>query len=176
MILVFLLVAFALVGLALISYVAVSTRRGSDAGRAQIHPIDIEAFRNLIDPAEDKYLFQRLSPSQFRTSQRARLRAMAGYVGEAGRNAGILARIGQASLASENIESQEAATRLVNDAMLLRRNAALALLRIYALLLWPRAGRGAAMVVDGYERLNISAMLLGSAQNRGASTRVTAVR
>ncbi|MGA2347943.1 MAG: hypothetical protein ABSF93_18170 [Candidatus Sulfotelmatobacter sp.] len=47
---------------------------------AQLEPIDVAAFRNLIDPAEDEYLRRHLSAAQFRKTQRARLRARAAYV------------------------------------------------------------------------------------------------
>ena len=49
-------------------------------GMAPIRPVDVEAFRNLINPAEDEYLRHRLPPSQFRIVRRERLRAMAAYV------------------------------------------------------------------------------------------------
>ncbi|MFZ0297479.1 MAG: hypothetical protein WAM13_03950, partial [Candidatus Sulfotelmatobacter sp.] len=57
---------------------------------ATIHPIDIEAFRNLIDPAEDDYLRRRLPPAQFRVVRRERLYAMAAYVHVVADNAAVL--------------------------------------------------------------------------------------
>jgi len=61
---------------------------------ATIRPIDVEAFRNLINPAEDDYLRRRLPPSQFRMVRRVRLRAMAGYIQAAANNAAVLVRVG----------------------------------------------------------------------------------
>src|SRR5437660_101196 len=66
----------------------------------KIHPLDVEAFRNLLSPSDDAFLRQHLSASDFRLVQRARLRAMAAYVQEAGRNAAVLIRIGQAAMAA----------------------------------------------------------------------------
>jgi hypothetical protein len=141
-----------------------------------IRPIDIEAFRNLIDPAEDDYLRRRLQPSQFRMVRRERLRAMAAYVEIAGRNASVLVRIGEAALASGDVRVTGAAQQLVNDALLLRRNATVALARIYLALAWPNSGFAAVRVVDRYEQLSGTAMLLGRLQNPAVPVRLSAMR
>jgi hypothetical protein len=141
---------------------------------AQIQPIDVEAFRNLIDPAEDNYLRRRLPPAEFRMVQRHRLRALAAYVQVAGRNAAVLVRMGQSALTADNAQTAEAARRLVDNALLLRRNAAFALLRIYVALAWPNSGLAAAPILHGYEQLNGSAMLLGRLQNPAAPVRISA--
>ena len=140
----------------------------------QIQPIDFEAFRNLVDPVEDAYLRRRLPFSEFRAVRRQRLRAMAAYIQVAGRNAAILIRLGQAAVAAGDAHTAEAARQLVDDALLLRRNAAYALLRIYVALVWPHAGFAAAPVLDGYRHLNRSAMLLSRLQNPAAPLRISA--
>ena len=137
-----------------------------------IRPIDIEAFRNLIDPAEDAYLRRRLPPPEFRMVRRERLRAMAAYVQAASANAAVLVRVGEAALASGDPRFVPAARQLVNDALLLRRNANVALLRIYVALAWPNSGFAAVRVVDRYERVSGMAMLLGRLQNPGAAVRL----
>jgi hypothetical protein len=172
------LVVFAVLALIFIVRATVTrtlqvTDGGSLAG--QIQPVDVEAFRNLIDPAEDEYLRRRLPSSEFRTVQRKRLRAMAAYVQLAGRNAAVLTRIGQAALAAGDAPTVEAAERLVDSALLLRRNAAFALIKIYVALAWPNSGMAAAGVLRGYEQLNGTAMLLGRLQNPRVPVRVTAV-
>ena len=138
----------------------------------QIRPLDVEAFRNLIDPAEDDYLRRRLPAAEFRIVRRERLRAMAAYVQTAGRNAAILIRVGQSALAASDPATAEAAHRLVDDALLLRRNAAFALIRIYIALAWPNSGLAAEPILQGYEQLNGSAMLLGRLQNPAVPVRI----
>ncbi len=142
------------------------------AGRIQ--PIDIEAFRNLIDPAEDEYLRRRLSGAEFRAVQRKRLRAMAAYISTASQNAGVLVLIGQHALAASDAHTAEAARQLVDNALLLRRNATFALLRIYIALAWPISGLAAGQVLTGYERVNGSAMLLGRLQSPATPVRIAA--
>lgn len=139
-----------------------------------IRPIDVEAFRNLINPAEDDYLRRRLPPAEFRLVRRERLRAMAAYVRVAGRNAVVLVGVGEAALASGDPRVTEAAHRLVNDALLLRRNTTVALTRIYLALAWPSSEFAAVRVMDRYEQLSGSAMLLGRLQNPAAAVRLSA--
>ena len=175
MIAIFLVIAAAL---ALLFILGITVSRGlqisSGSGLAgQIQPIDIEAFRNLIDPAEDEYLRRRLTAAEFRLVRRKRLLAVAAYVKVAGRNAAVLVRMGQAAMIGDS-QTTEAAQRLVNSALLLRRNAAFALLRIYIALAWPNSGLAAVPILHGYERLNGAAMLLGRLQNPAAPVRISA--
>jgi hypothetical protein len=140
----------------------------------QLRPIDVDAFRNLINPAEDEYLRGRLPPAQFREVRRARLRAMAAYVQSAASNASILLRVGEAALASGDSRLAAAAEQLINQALLLRRNTAIALLRIYVALAWPYSQFAAVRVIDRYEQLSGSAMLLGRLQHPGRAVRLEA--
>jgi uncharacterized protein YunC (DUF1805 family) len=140
----------------------------------QIQPIDVEAFRNLADPAEDEFLSQHLSAAEFRRVRRERLRAMCGYIRVAGRNATVLIEIGQTALATGETPAAQAARELVDQALLLRRNAAFALLKIYASLAWPTSGLAAAPVLRAYEQLNGRAMLLTRLQNPAAPVRILA--
>jgi len=164
--------------LALVFILSVTVSRSLQsrgAGLAtQIQPIDVAAFRNLVDPMEDEYLRRRLSAPEFRLVRRERLRAMAAYVQTSARNAAILVRVGQAALATGDAPTVEAARRLVDNALLLRRNAAFALLRIYIALAWPNSGLAAVPILHGYERLNGAAMLLGRLQNPAAPVRISA--
>jgi hypothetical protein len=151
-----------------------SKRSAERAGA--IRPIDVEAFRNLIDPVEDDYLRRRLPPAQFRMVRRERLRAMAAYVQIAGANATMLVRVGQAALASGDTRIAGAAQQLVNDALLLRRNTTVAMARIYLALAWPNSEFAAVRVAERYERLSGAAMLLGRLQNPAVPVRLSAQR
>jgi hypothetical protein len=171
------LVIAAVFALATILSVALSRslQANKNAGlTGTIRPIDVQAFRNLIDPAEDDYLRRRLPPGQFRIVRRERLRAMAAYVQVAAGNAAVLVQVGQAALANGDPRVTGAAHELVNDALLLRRNATVALVRIYIALAWPHSGFAADRVVDRYEQLSGTAMLLGRLQNPAVPVRLAA--
>jgi hypothetical protein len=139
-----------------------------------IRPIDVPAFRNLINPAEDEYLRRRLPPGTFRVVRRERLLAMAAYVRVAADNATVLVRVGQTAVAGGDPRVAEAAHKLVNDALLLRRNSVVALARIYLALAWPNSGLAAVPVADRYEQLSGAAMLLGRLQNPAVAVRLSA--
>jgi hypothetical protein len=173
------LIVLAALSLIFILRVTLSWRLQISAGRslaAQIQPIDVAAFRNLTNPAEDAHLRRRLPSAEFRAVRRERLRAMAAYVRTAARNAAVLARMGQIALAAtaSDTRTAEAARKLVDDAALLRQNCALALFRIHLALAWPNSGLAAEPVLERYEQLNSSAMLLGRLQNPAAPVRIAA--
>jgi hypothetical protein len=171
------IVICAALALAFILSVAVTRSlqvKGSAGTAVAIRAIDVEAFRNLIDPAEDRYLRRRLPPAEFRLVRRERLRAMAAYVQLAGSNAAVLVRVAEASLASGDPHVAGAAQQLVNDALLLRRNTTVALARIYLALAWPSSDFAAARVVERYEHLSGAAMLLGRLQNPVVPVRLSA--
>jgi hypothetical protein len=140
----------------------------------EIEPIDVEAFRNLANPAEDEFLYRRLPAAEFRRVRRERLRAMSAYIQTAGRNATALIEIGQAALTSSHAPTAEAARELVEEALMLRRNAAFALLKIYVALAWPTSELAATPILHAYEQLNGSAMLLTRLQNPAAPVRIAA--
>jgi len=173
------IVIAAVLALATILRVAVTqslqARRSTNLA-VSIRPIDIDAFRNLINTVEDEYLRRRLPPSQFRMVRRERLRAMAAYVEAAASNATVLVRVGENALSTRDARIAEAAQQLVSDALLLRRNATVSLARIYLALAWPNSEFAAVRVVDRYERLSGTAMLLGRLQNPAVPVRLSALR
>lgn len=171
-----LLVVFAMITLFVILRVSVSrSLRLRDANSPRIEPIDVEAFRNLVNPTENEYLHRWLPAAEFRQVQRERLRAAAAYIRVAGRNATVLIAIGQAALAANDEKTAEAARQLVDSALLLRRNTTFALMKINFALAWPSVGLSATPVLVGYERLNRSAMLLGRLQNPSVPVRISSV-
>jgi hypothetical protein len=145
---------------------------GRSGPATEIRPMDVAAFRNLVDPAEDDYLRRRLPASDFRLVRRERLRAMAAYVQLAKRNAEVLVRIAQNSTLAADAQTAEAARRLEDNAHLLQRNCTFAIVKIYIALAWPNSSLAAAPALQGYEELNHSAMLLGRLQNPAATMRI----
>jgi hypothetical protein len=145
---------------------------GRTGPATEIRPMDVAAFRNLVDPAEDDYLRRRLPASDFRLVRRERLRAMAAYVQSAKRNAEVLVRIAQNSTLAADAQTAEAARRLEDNAHLLQRNCMFAIVKIYIALAWPSSSLAAAPVLQGYQELNNSAMLLGRLQNPAATMRI----
>ena len=169
-----LIVLAAIISLVVIVRLAVSRSLVPAGSLTAIEPLDLVAFRNLIDPREDEYLRCRLPGREFRRVQRRRLRATAVYVRTAAQNAALLVRAGQLALTSTHAPTSEAARQMVDQALRLRRNATFALFRIHCAWVWPTAGLAGAPILDGYHRLAGSAMLLGRLQNPSAAVRISA--
>lgn len=169
------LIIAAVFGLIFLVRVTFLQARQRSGGTQELDVIDLDAFRNLVDPSEAAYLRRRLPAAEFRRVQRARLRAMASYVHAAGRNAAVLLRVGQNALAGKDAQTSQAARELVDNAALLRRNSTFALLRIYISWAWPDAGLAADPILHDYERLNGSAMLLGRLQNAASPGNTSAI-
>lgn len=140
----------------------------------QLHPLDLQAFRNLADPAESDYLRRRLPPKEFRAVQRQRLLAMLAYIQTAKQNARILIRIAEAAKVSGDAQTVAAAHQLVENAQVLYINANFASFRILTAWPWPSSNLGTAPIVHGYEQVSGSAMLLGRLQNPAAPLRLSA--
>ena len=120
-------------------------------GRTQ--PVDLEAFRNLTDPQEERYLKERLAPADFRAVQRGRLRAALGYVGRVANNASILLRLGEAARRNPDPEIVKAADELVASALRLRIYTLLAVGLLYARILVPQARWNLGQVAADYQGL-----------------------
>jgi hypothetical protein len=116
------LVAVAFLTLGILLYLAVRSRtRAVDLEKAvqEFRSLDIEAFKNLVDPGEESFLRSNLPPKKFREIKRQRAWTALIYTREAGRAATALARVGQAvqrnadpKIAASGVELAENAFRL----------------------------------------------------------------
>ncbi len=100
-------------------------------------PVDIQAFRNLVDPAEEAYLRDHLKPADFRAIHRERVLAAIEYVGRTSHNAALLVRAGQAAQRDSNPEVAAAARELVNHAIELKLHAFVVQVSLYTRLVLP---------------------------------------
>jgi hypothetical protein len=167
MIITLILVLAGLVALGLLVHIArkrASTARSPETLARRIQPVDIEAFRNLVDLAEEEYLRTHLAPSQFRAVQRQRLRAAVEYVACAARNAEIMVNLGEAARRSSEVAVADAGAKLVDSAVRLRMFALRARAKLYVGILFPGVHISPAGLPESYERMNGIVLLLGRLQ------------
>jgi hypothetical protein len=131
----------------------------------RLKPLDLEAFRNLIDESEEEFLRANLSASEYRSLRRMRLRAAVDYVSGVSRNAAVLLQLGQAARRSVDPEVAEAGRRLVDSAVEVRMYALLAICKLYVRIAVPGTVLQPVGLVDNYQRLSDGAALLGRLQN-----------
>jgi hypothetical protein len=126
-----------------------------------LRSVDVDAFRNLVDPAEEDYLRQRLVPADFRKIQRERLRAAAEYVGGAAHNATILMKLAENARQSPDPATAEAAENLITNAIQLRLYAFQAVPRLYLGMLVPSARGSSIRIAERYEVMTRQVVMLG---------------
>ena len=151
--------------------------RGRSLAAALEHPaehiraVDVDAFRNLVDPDEEEFLRTSLPPAEFRRIQRERLRAAVEYVSCAAQNAAILLRLADAGRRSSDPATAQAAEKLVDNAIRIRLYASLAIPRLYLGLILPGAHISPVRVAESYEQMTRLVVLLGCLQypTRGVS-------
>src|SRR5207302_11002862 len=78
--------------------------------------VDLEAFRNLIDPEEEASVRKSVPAKEFRSVQRERLQAAAEYVRCAARNGAVLLRAGEAASQSSDLSIAHAGKQLAESA------------------------------------------------------------
>jgi hypothetical protein len=115
--------------------------------------VDIEAFRNLIDPAEENFLRSRLPAVDFRRVQRARLGAAVEYISAASQNAAILLRLAEPARRNPDPVVAQSAEKLVEEATKLRLYAFRAMPRLYFAMLFPGRAASPLRVAESYEQM-----------------------
>jgi hypothetical protein len=139
---------------------AIAPRIGENPAE-HIRFVDVEAFRNLIDPEEQEYLRSQLPPAAFRKIQRERLRAAAEYISCAAHNAAVLLRMAEAARHSPDPQVTAMAEKLVENAIQLRLYALRAIPRLYITMLVPLRQQSPVRVADRYEQMTRQVVLLG---------------
>ena len=126
-----------------------------------IAPVDIEAFRNLTDVQQENFLRRELSRRDFRRVQRARYRAIAGYLLQVAHNASVMLRLGETARASHEPSVQAQGAELASAAAAVRLYSLLALAQAYLGVLLPGVGVSVGTVADSYDRLTAKLWAIG---------------
>ncbi len=137
--------------------------------------VDMEAFQNLIDPAETVFLKQQLQPALFRIVQRERILASTEYVRNIAHNAGLLIQLGQLARNHTDPQLAQAAHAMVERALRVRLMSMLVLVKLYSLSLIPALPFDAASIHRDYRNLTESAILFTRLQRPAFAGRVSAM-
>jgi hypothetical protein len=116
----------------------------------QLIPIDLDAFENLTDPEEERFLRVNLTPADFREVQRDRVRAAKLYVAALSSNAGILAAVGQSARHHADPAIAAAGLEIVQRAVKVKVWCAFALLRLNAALAFPARVSSSSRIASRY--------------------------
>jgi hypothetical protein len=141
---------------------------------AGTRPVDIDAFRNLVDPAEDAFLRSSLRRRDFRAIQRERARSAADYLRNATHNASCLLKLGEAAAQSADPRIALAGRQLMDSALQLRGYALLYRGQLYLRMALPEARFSYGKLADNYQHLSSLASQLALMQHPAQSTRLSA--
>lgn len=139
------------------------TRRlNLDLALQDFRALDIEAFRNLVNPEEEAFLRSHLPPAKFREIKRQRAWAALIYAWEAGRAASALAKVGQAAQRSLDREIAASGMQVTESAYRLRLQTLAACFRLITEVLLPeRQTRPVPPLFEQYQRTAETAFRLG---------------
>ncbi|MBZ5704434.1 MAG: hypothetical protein LAN63_03715 [Acidobacteriia bacterium] len=138
-------------------------------------PVDLEAFRNLVDPEEEEFLRANLPADEFCAVRRERLRAAVEYVNCAAHNASILLRLGEAARQHPDPGIAAAGQQLVDSALRLRLYSLPVLARLYVGIALPQLRLSPAGMLESYQHLSGLATRLAVMQNPARAARVAAI-
>ena len=108
--------------------------RSLDDWEHKKHEVDVVALRILLEPSEEKFLRESLSPIQFRRFQRARCRLALRILELVGNNSAMLIKLGHLARVGANPALANEADELISRALRLRVN--LLLVQAYLWLKW----------------------------------------
>ena len=149
-------VVMACVMLAGLAYLALRRKqdvRDAEQGLAAIRSLDIEAFRNLVDPEEEDFLRVRLRPKQFRDVKRARARAALAYTRALSAASLQIAHYGGAVQRNPDPAIAASGRELANSATYLRLRALQASANLMVSVAFPgSAARRVRPLLDQYDR------------------------
>ncbi|MGA7574796.1 MAG: hypothetical protein WBV31_20180 [Terriglobales bacterium] len=128
----------------------------NSTGIEKLSPVDLEAFRNLTDPEEERFLRANLSAKEFRRIQRTRLRAAAMYISVISKNAGRLVVIGRSVSAHPDAETAAVGLDVVHRALQLKLWCSLSLLKLNLTAIWPTLMSPSSRIADHY--LNVTSL------------------
>ncbi|MGA9800007.1 MAG: hypothetical protein WBQ68_13440 [Terriglobales bacterium] len=137
--------------------------------------VDLDAFRNLVDPAEDDYLRAHLLPRQFRAIQRKRMLAALEYVQNSAHNAAFLLRMGEAASRNADPRVAQAGKELTNSALRLRAYVLLFSAQLYVRMIFPQGRLSYGGLADSYQSLSALAGRLILMQHPTQAARLSAL-
>jgi hypothetical protein len=151
---VFVVIAFLL----LVVFATLAARRTGnladvDQAAAAIQSLDIEAFRNLVDPEEEAFLRARLPPEEFRRIKRERTRVALAYVKALSHASLQFARFGDAARRSSDPAIAASGKQIANSATYLRLRALDASVHLTLWAAFPRISpRPLRSLLEQYDR------------------------
>lgn len=145
-------------------YTAVRSRR-KQATQA-FRPVDLNAFRTLMDRDDELFMKEKLPRSKFTRLKRQRIRVTVRYVGRIASNASAVMRVGEAARQSSTPEVAFTALQVTELAAQIRLQCLVALAKLSLEYAVPSLQMTPAMLVPKYQSLRENVRRLGDLQTQ----------
>jgi hypothetical protein len=146
-------------------YMAVRARKRRAS--QTVHPVDLKAFRTLVDRDDEVFLKERLPRSRFSRIKRQRVAVTMRYVGRIANNASIVMGMGEAARLSSDPEVAQTASQIVDLATQLRLQCIVALAKLSLEYAVPSLQLTPAVLAPEYQKLRENVVRLGKLQSPG---------
>ena len=120
----------------------------------ELRSINVDAYLNLIDEREERYLREHLSPGTFRSVHRRRMFAAMEYTWYAARNARLLSRLAEGARLSSDPELVTAAENLQKQALALRLSAFQMMPQLFLSAVLPGAHSSPDLIAATYDSMS----------------------
>jgi hypothetical protein len=141
-------------------YMAVRSRR-LQAGRP-VRPVNLKAFRTLVDRDDEMFLRGRLPRSKFSHLKRERIRVTLRYVSRIAGNASAVLRMSEAARLSSTPEVAKAANQVMELAAQIRLQCLVAMAKLMVEYAIPSLQLTPGMLAPKYQTLRESVSRLGA--------------
>lgn len=142
-------------------YMAVRSRRKQTG---QLRPVDLKAFRTLMDRSDELFLRAKLPRSKFFHLKRQRIRVTLRYVARIANNASAVLRMGEAARQSPKPEVAHAAAQVLELATQIRLQCLLAMGKLALEYAVPSLQLTPGMLAPKYQALRENVSRLGDLQ------------
>jgi hypothetical protein len=143
-------------------YMAVRSRR-KQAGQS-IRPVDLQAFRTLMDRDDEIFMREKLPRGKFFRLKRQRIRVTFRYVARIASNASAVLHMGEAASMSATPEVANAAAQVMELATQIRLQCLLAMGKLSLEYIFPSLQLTPGMLVPKYQSLRDNVSRLGHLQ------------
>jgi len=143
-------------------YMAVRSRR-KQAGQS-IRPVDLQAFRTLMDRDDETFMREKLPRGKFFRLKRQRIRVTFRYVARIAANASAVLHMGEAASMSATPEVANTAARVMELATQIRLQCLLAMGKLSMEYIFPSLQLTPGMLVPKYQSLRDNVSRLGDLQ------------
>ncbi|HEX5432889.1 MAG TPA: hypothetical protein VFY05_01520 [Candidatus Angelobacter sp.] len=152
-----------------IGLLLVAVRGRKKRATQTVRPIDLKAFRMLMDREDELFLKQRLPRRRFSKLKRQRIAVTMRYVGRIAGNASLVMGLGEAARGSSDPEVARTAAQILELASQLRLQCLLALGKLSLEFAVPSLQLTPAVLAPEYQKLRENVAHLGKLQAQNAA-------